>query len=96
MLGLSVSDLGQVSILIGAFLLSWILGFIVPGAPGGIGVREAALTLFVGAYFPTDIALFGIVIYRLINVLGDFIAFAFSTVNSSRILKKGIKCERLK
>ena len=88
MLGLSITGSGQVFVLVGAYLMSWLLGFVVPGAPGGIGVREAALTLFLSPYFNTDIILFGIVIYRLVNVIGDFIAFLVSAFINPRILNQ--------
>ena len=34
------------------FLLAWLAGFVVPVAPGGIGVREAALLALAGARVP--------------------------------------------
>jgi len=30
-------------LLVDGFALAWVLGFIVPGAPGGIGIREVIL-----------------------------------------------------
>ena len=62
-------------ILVGAYLLSWLLGFLMPGAPGGIGIREAALTLFLAGRYDIDGVLLGIIIYRLINTIGDFVGF---------------------
>lgn len=59
-------------IILGAFLLSWIFGFIMPGAPGGIGIREMMLTLLLQNKIEVQPILFGIVIYRIINILGDF------------------------
>lgn len=33
-----------------AYLLAWLVGFVTPGAPGGLGVREACLVLVLGPY----------------------------------------------
>ncbi len=67
---------GNVSIIVGAFILSWFLGFIIPGAPGGIGIREAALTLLLGEMLDVDSILLGIVLYRLVSTAGDILGFA--------------------
>ena len=40
----------------GAFLLSWIIGFLSFLSPGGIGVREGVLTFILGNYFPVAFA----------------------------------------
>ncbi|MCI2048197.1 MAG: hypothetical protein LKJ76_00575 [Lachnospiraceae bacterium] len=69
--GIDVPE-GSRIITMGAYLLSWVAGFIVPGAPGGIGIREATMTLLLDGVIPTDQALLGSVIFRFINVLGDF------------------------
>lgn|GEM_PF-787031 len=41
-------DLAELPLLAAAFLGSWLLGFVVPGAPGGIGVREGTFALMGG------------------------------------------------
>lgn len=64
----------------GIFILSWLFGFITPGAPGGIGIREAVLTLLLGSKYDIAPFLSGIVIYRLINTLGDFVAYSTTTL----------------
>ena len=37
---------------IGAFASSWILGFIAPGAPAGLGIREATLSAWLSGVLP--------------------------------------------
>lgn len=71
------SDYG---LIIGAYLLSWMVGFVMPGAPGGIGVRETVLTLVLAPFdsIKMDDILLAIVIYRLINIVGDIIGLAFA------------------
>ncbi|WP_019851336.1 hypothetical protein [Desulfitobacterium sp. PCE1] len=61
--------------LIGAFNLSWVIGFIAPGAPGGIGVREAVMTLIAGGLISSEVIIISMVIFRFINLLADLGAF---------------------
>ncbi|MDR3551701.1 MAG: lysylphosphatidylglycerol synthase domain-containing protein [Clostridia bacterium] len=71
-----------IPIIIGTYTLSWIAGFIVPGAPGGIGIREAVITLLLTGVVPVSDALMAALIFRFINIIGDFwglfLAFIFN------------------
>ena len=64
--------------IMGMFVLSWMTGFLTPGAPGGLGVREAAMLLFLGPMMDDGIILSAIVIHRMIYVIGDVLAFGFA------------------
>jgi uncharacterized membrane protein YbhN (UPF0104 family) len=60
------------------FALAWVLGFVVPGAPGGIGIREA---VFVGLY--SQVLGEGVVIglalvLRIITSMGDLLSFGIA------------------
>lgn len=59
---------------IGAVLASWILGFITPGAPGGMGVRETILIMLVGGVMSEEVILLGVVVNRVVSILGDVLA----------------------
>ncbi len=58
----------------GAVLASWILGFITPGAPGGMGVRETILIMLVGGIMSEEVILLGVVVNRVVSILGDVLA----------------------
>ncbi len=77
----------KIYMVIGAYLLSWLLGFIMPGAPGGIGIRETVITVLLAAYLPSDSVLLAIVIYRILSMTGDFFAFIMSFLTSHLIKK---------
>ena len=70
----------MVPLVLSAYMLSWVAGFIVPGAPGGIGIREATLTLLLADVVPLDSALLAAVIFRFISILGDFWGLLFAWV----------------
>ena len=58
-------------LLLAAFSLAWIIGFATPGAPGGIGVREAVMLLLLSeAYAPAD-ASAAVLAIRVATTLGD-------------------------
>jgi uncharacterized membrane protein YbhN (UPF0104 family) len=69
----SLSDqAGDWSTLIGISAVGWLLGFVIPGAPGGLGVREAVFiagltATGVPASLSTAIALG----HRLVTLSGD-------------------------
>ena len=66
-------------------ILSWLVGFLTPGAPGGMGIREALLVSLLGAAVPTDVALLAALIFRIITTAGDVILFA-----TGRLFLRGV------
>jgi len=60
------------------FSLAWALGLVVPSAPGGVGVFEACLLLFVGKSIPQNIILISLVYFRVISTSADlFLSLPF-------------------
>ncbi|MGB3788576.1 MAG: lysylphosphatidylglycerol synthase domain-containing protein [Phormidesmis sp.] len=64
-------SLESAQILLAAFSLAWLLGLIVPGAPGGIGVFEATAISLLDGQFAVAIILTSVAVYRLISVLAE-------------------------
>ncbi len=60
---------------ISTYIVAWVLGFIVPGASGGIGIREMALLLLLGPPLGKSLVLSLAVIHRLITIIGDFLGY---------------------
>ena len=65
----------KLGLFLGTYLFSWIIGFITPGAPGGIGIREAVMMLMCGSFLDTDTIMLYAVTMRLISTFGDIVAF---------------------
>jgi glycosyltransferase 2 family protein len=61
----------QIPVLIGAFSFAWLLGLIVPGAPGGLGVFEATAIGLLQNHFPPGLIISAIGLYRLISILAE-------------------------
>ena len=68
------ADLSWVRV-IPAFALSWVAGFVTPGAPAGLGVREALLVGGTAPLYGPGTALSAALALRLVTVLGDGLAF---------------------
>lgn len=73
MLALTTFDWQQIPLLIGAFSFSWLLGLVVPGAPGGVGVFEVTAIALLDNHFATALLLSVVALYRLISVLAETI-----------------------
>ena len=67
-----------------AFAIAWTVGLIVPAAPGGLGVFEAAIFLRLGAVLPEASFLAAIVTYRVVSTLADLLAVLFLPNRLSR------------
>ena len=66
---------------LGGFALAWTLGLVVPGAPGGLGVFEAALLLRLGGLVPEAPLLAIALSYRLVTSLADLLGAATAEVD---------------
>lgn len=62
---------------ISAYILAWLIGFVTPGAPAGLGVREFVLLTIISSFVPDNYILFSIIFHRVITVFGDAFAFIF-------------------
>ena len=62
---------------LGLFVMSWVIGFITPGAPGGLGIREAIMCFFFAGILGEDTILYAALIYRVICVFGDMTSYVY-------------------
>lgn len=72
-------DIRQIPQLLGIYSGAWLAGFIVPGAPGGIGVFETVALLLLSVLGQTDgnqgDLLIIVAIVRLVNTMGEILPF---------------------
>lgn len=71
-------DFELVPSLCGAYVVAWLLGFLTPGVPAGIGIRELVLTFLLRNIVPEVDLLLAVVLGRLITMVGDLVFFAFT------------------
>lgn len=70
-LALSPIQWQQIPILLSSFSLAWLLGLVIPGAPGGIGIFEATALTLLNQQFSPAILLSAVACYRLVSVLAE-------------------------
>lgn len=73
---------------ISIYTISWLIGFVTPGASGGIGVREGAfiaIVAFLHSHIASEIIIFSVLLVRLINILVDMVLFASTFIVESKI-----------
>lgn len=66
------------SISSGAYVLAWLAGLLTPGAPAGVGIREAILLILLKDIVPETDLLVAVMTGRLVTVLGDLLTFVIA------------------
>jgi hypothetical protein len=62
--------------LAGSYTAGYLVGFVTPLAPGGLGAREGTLVVLLGPRFGTGVALGISLMIRLVNIAGELLAVA--------------------
>lgn len=60
-------------LIIGLFAAAWVIGFVFPGAPAGIGIREAVLTSGLQLIGAGSVAVPAAIAYRIVTLGGDLL-----------------------
>ncbi|WP_061539010.1 lysylphosphatidylglycerol synthase domain-containing protein [Collimonas fungivorans] len=73
-------------LLVASFALAWFAGFLTPGAPAGLGIREVIMLGILSHSYPGSSGLLIVVGFRLTTILGDTLCFlvAYSMLFFSR------------
>ena len=70
------------------YTVSWLIGFVTPGASGGLGIREGtfiAIVSYLHINIPSDIIIFSVLFVRLINICVDVIMYLSTLMLESKI-----------
>ncbi|MEG3835715.1 UPF0104 family protein [Microcoleus sp. AT8-B1] len=70
-MALTPVEFSNIPNLFGAFCFAFVVGLVVPGAPGGMGVFEATAIALLSDRFSTGIILGAVALYRIISILAD-------------------------
>ena len=82
----SVRSLISNSELISYFSFAWIIGLIVPGAPGGMGVFESVILFVLGSQLPEAPLIASLLCYRLVATISDiFLAMIYPVKRLLRV-----------
>ncbi|MCW2921329.1 MAG: hypothetical protein JWL76_1203 [Thermoleophilia bacterium] len=72
--GLVTGDAPSLGWMVGVYALAWMIGFVTPLAPGGLGVREAVLTSFLAPVYGLGAAAVIAIGLRIVHMAADLLA----------------------
>ncbi|NQX88530.1 MAG: flippase-like domain-containing protein [Halioglobus sp.] len=81
---LNSASIGDTTYIIFAFSLAWVLGYLTPGAPSGLGVREIALVYLLSSSMTESDAVILAAIFRLSTFAGDILLWLVTRFLTSR------------
>ena len=70
----SIGALIPMGLLISSFSMAWIVGLVVPAAPGGLGVFESVVLFSIGSQLPEAPLLASLLCYRIVSTISDIVA----------------------
>lgn len=73
----------------GAYTAAWLAGFVTPGAPAGLGVRELVLVFLLDGRAAEQDLLTAVVLSRAVTLLGDTLFFAVAACTGRRAGRPG-------
>ncbi len=83
-MALTIVPFSEIPNLFGAFCFAFVVGLVVPGAPGGMGVFEATAIALLGDRYSTGIILSAVALYRIISILADVSGAALAKIDRKR------------
>jgi hypothetical protein len=68
----------------GAYIAAWLAGFLTPGAPAGVGVRELVLLFLLKGVVAEADLLMAVLLGRVVTVVGDLLFFALAFLTPAK------------
>lgn len=90
--GMSAVSLADLPLLFGAAALAWVIGYLSFFTPSGLGIREAVLVTLLSQLYPTPVALFASLLFRVVLTIGEMLAvgsaWAAGTLARRRLMQQ--------
>ncbi|MFB2936075.1 UPF0104 family protein [Aerosakkonemataceae cyanobacterium BLCC-F154] len=74
----------QIPLLVSGFSLAWLAALVLPGAPGGVGVFEAAAMMILSKSFSPGVVLSVVAVFRLVTILAEAIGAGLAYLDERR------------
>ncbi len=71
-------NLSNISAIIAIFAVSWLAGFITPGAPSGLGIRETILVVLLDKILLSNSGALIAILFRIVTIGGDVLFFGIA------------------
>ncbi|MEM7053130.1 MAG: hypothetical protein AAF446_01145 [Pseudomonadota bacterium] len=82
-------DSGLTLLILSSYVVAWLCGLLVPGAPAGMGIRELVLLFLLGSWLSSSELLLAVVLSRVVSLLGDLLFFVGAIQFKPRIAAQG-------
>lgn len=69
-------ELNSIFEFIKIYALSWLIGYLVVLAPGGLGVQEITMSTLLGKIIPVPVALIIVIVFRIVLYISELIALS--------------------
>ena len=79
-------DASAVPLTIGAYVVAWLAGLLTPGAPAGLGIREAVLLALLAGIASGPVVLTAVLVGRVITVCGDLMFYTAGRFNPAETI----------
>ncbi|OCQ99173.1 hypothetical protein BCD67_08355 [Oscillatoriales cyanobacterium USR001] len=84
LMALTTINFSEIPQLFSAFSFAYILGLVVPGAPGGLGIFEATAIALLSNRFSPGIIVSSVALYRFISILAEAIGAGLAWLDERR------------
>ena len=71
----AVTGIATLPVVAGAYVVAWLAGLVTPGAPAGLGIREAVLLYLLSGMSSDANILIAVLMGRAVTVGGDFVFY---------------------
>ena len=82
-------DARMILLVLASYVVAWLSGLVVPGAPAGMGIRELVLLFLLGPWLSSSDLLLAVLLSRVVSLLGDLLFFAGVVLFKSRLTVEG-------
>lgn len=83
----------MVLLVLSAYVVAWLCGLVIPGAPAGMGIRELVLLFLLGPWLGSSDLLLAILLSRVVSLLGDLLFFVGALLFKPRLIAQGLSDE---
>ncbi len=81
-------NLSQFTLILSVFSLAWLLGLVIPGAPGGIGVFETTALTLLEKEFSIGLLLSALAIFRVISISAEISGAGLAILSEQKFSQK--------
>jgi len=74
-----INDMNIFTVL-SAYIIAWLIGYITPSAPGGIGVKETILSFILMEFYDREQILVAALLFRVVTITADVLAFCLYVI----------------